>query len=419
MTDTLFWVWLQTALGVGSIKTDCVVRAGLSPEQLYRMTGQQLEQTGFLSAGEAKAMKACTLETATTILRRAKELDCDVITPEHPHYPENLTHIARMPCVLYVRGDLSTLSNEHLLTMVGTRDSTREGEYAAFRLARDLAAAGCTVVSGLAVGIDCASHEGALSLGGRTIGILACGLDVDYPRPSAGLKKRILENSGVLMTEFPFGLTAMRHHFNIRNRLLSGISAGVVVVEAPARSGALNTANHALEQGKDVFAVPGGIFKNTSVGCNRLIREGGRIVINGYSILEEYIGRFPASIDPHQVQPRIEQAARLWEKQQQERRKREADAGITPFEPAKERKKKQTPIKRAAKPEAALPVEIPDMSDNAHKIYEVLCFEPSDCCTIAQNTGLRIMEIMSALTELELLGLAQPAPGQRFALKKT
>lgn len=285
MTDVIYWIWMQRALGAGSIKTDKVLRQIGSPDLLYHMTREQIADTGLFAPGEIDKIKSVSLEDAQEIVRLAGKYACTIVTPDDMNYPVGFQNIACMPCVLYVKGDLSGLNEELMLTLVGTRESTAYGENTARRLSYDLAAAGCVVVSGLAVGIDYASHEGALAAHGRTIGLLACGQDIDYPSLSHDLKKSILDSGGALISEFPFGEKPFRYHFNIRNRLLSGISAGVVVVQAPERSGALNTARHALEQNRDIFAVPGEIFDVSMAGCNRLIRDGGKIVIDRKSVV--------------------------------------------------------------------------------------------------------------------------------------
>lgn len=432
MTDACYWIWLQTAMGVGSLRTDRMIREGISPEALYQMSPEELAATGLFSKGEARALKALSLEEAQRSVEKARALGCAILTPEHPHYPKNLTHIDRMPCVLYLLGTVASLADQLVLTMVGTRSSTEYGEYATYRLSHDLAAAGCTVVSGLAVGIDRAAHEGALSVGGRTIGFLACGLDVDYPSASRDLKKRILQTGGALISEFPFGMPALPHNFNIRNRLLSGISAGVVVVQAPLVSGALITARHALAQNRDVFAVPGGIFDKNAAGCNRLIRDGAGMVVNAYSILGEYIGRFPTSIDARTVTGKIEAATKQLRRNGVKLPPSFAKKDASPVGDFADKAPQAQPAFAAEQP-AAKSADMPaperrklagealerlSLSASARAIYDALDFAGADCCAIAQQTGLRIMDIMAGLTELELCGLVEPRPGQRYAVSE-
>lgn len=415
MADDLFWIWLQEALGAGSIKTDRVIRELGSPEMFYRMTRTEMADFGF-APKEVDKIKATGLDRAKENLRLAKRYGCSVITPDHKDYPENLAHIDGMPCVLYVLGDLSGLSDELVITMVGTRESNEYGEACAMRLSHDLAAAGCTVTSGLAVGIDYACHEGALSAGGRSIGMLACGMNVDYPLASRSLKRRILDRNGVLITEFPFGERAHRYCFNIRNRLLSGIASGVVVVQAPEQSGALNTARHALEQNKDVFAVPGGIFDPVMTGCNKLIQDGAKIVVNVYSILEEFIGRFPPSVTPEKIVEKVQTASG------------KAPVAVTLKSPRKVKPAAQDAADTGLLMVAQEPPGVPrkldeaelahlEISDTSKKIYALLDSVPAECETIADRTQFPVMEVMAAMTELELTGLVQALPGKRYIVR--
>ena len=410
MADGLYWIWLQEALGAGSIKADRVIREIGAPEKLYRMSEEELRATGIFAPKEIERIRSADLRKAEENLRLSRRCRCAVITPDSPDYPEALTNIDGMPCVLYVLGDLRGLREELVLTLVGTRTSTDYGEQCARRLAYDLASAGCTVASGLAVGVDYAAHDGALAANGRSVGLLACGLDIDYPSESRGLKRRILDEGGVLMTEFPFGERPQRYNFNIRNRLLAGISAGVVVVQAPEQSGALNTARHALDQNRDVFAVPGEIFDPSMTGCNRLIKDGAKLVLNVYSILEEYIGRVPAGIDAHTVVRKI----------------RAAGQDVNP-QPLNGPRKVPRPSMGEALPlmvaqEAVPPAERPGesalgelgVSEEARSLYAALGDLPEGAEPLAGRAGLTAAQALAALTELELFGLVRALPGGRY-----
>lgn len=218
-------------------------------------------------------------------LKRIEELDIEVISYKDPRYPVNLKNIFDPPFLLYVRG---TLEEQDLdaLAIVGTRRATVYGKLTARRLARDLAREGVTVVSGMARGIDTEAHRGALEAGGRTIAVLGCGLDIVYPPENRGLMEEIIKK-GAVISEFSLGEEPQAPHFPQRNRIISGLSKGVLVVEAPLKSGALITANFALDQGRDVFAVPGNISNPNSHGTNGLIKEGAKLVESMEDVLEE------------------------------------------------------------------------------------------------------------------------------------
>lgn len=407
MTDVVFWAWLQDAIGLGSAKADRIIRELGSPEALYGKSARALEALGMFAPKEIERLRSTTLDRAREQIRTAERLGCAAIGPDHPDYPEALTNIDAMPCILYVKGSLSGLSDELVITMVGTRSATEYGLASAHRLSHDLATAGCTIVSGLATGIDTASHEGALRAGGRTIGLLACGLDVDYPAASGELKRRILDAGGALVTEFPFGTGVNRGSFSIRNRLLSGIASGVVVVQAPERSGALITARYALQQNRDVFAVPGGIFDPSMTGCNKLARDGAKVVVNVYSILEEYIGRFPKRIDARTVVAKIRHAS--------------GDAEKPPQNAPRRVKGVKVGAKPAAPPEQPAPPRADDsalaqrgVTPQARAVYAKLGARPLERDELAALAGLGPAETLAALTELELTGFARAVAGGRY-----
>ncbi len=406
MEDSVFWIWLQQALGIGSIKTDWVIRELGSPEMLYRMSEQELAATGRFAPKEIERIRSASLEEARWQQNRAKRLGCTLVTPDHPAYPASLTNIDCMPCVLYVLGKLDGINDELPITIVGTRDCDAYGVSTARHLGYGLAAVGATVVSGLAVGIDTAAHEGALQACGRTVGIMACGMDVGYPQASRRLKRQILDRGGALLSEFPFGVRAYGYHFNIRNRILAGISAGVVVVQAPETSGALNTARHALSQNRDVFAVPGQIFDARMKGCNRLIADGGKMVLGLSSILEEYQGRYPPCIQLERLPELLKQEVR--------------DIDI---EEVAQRQPVQSPrkVERSLSDEESPPAlseqpepEERDLSPEAAKIYQLLNRQPTDFDTISYASGFPVARLLSILTELELEGLVEQLPGKRY-----
>lgn len=205
-----------------------------------------------------------------------------IVLSSSPDYPVLLKDISDSPPLLYVLGSLS--KEDANVAFVGSRHATPYGRGAAEKLARELSAQGMTIVSGGAVGIDAASHRGALNGGGRTIAVLGCGLDIDYPRENRELFQTIAE-SGALVSEYPLGSQPETWHFPLRNRLISGMSEGVLVVEAPIKSGALNTAKWAAEQGRQLMAIPGNIDRPTSLGTNELLKDGASLILSSDDIL--------------------------------------------------------------------------------------------------------------------------------------
>lgn len=251
-----------------------------------------------ISAGLPEVYRVCRLTGPEAgRFARAKERDyardietlarlgARIVTIHDDEYPANLRQIYDPPPMLFVRGRLEPV-DERAIAVVGTRRATAYGRMATETLARGLAARRITVVSGLAVGADAAAHRGALAAGGRTIGVLACGIDVPYPRDTMELREKMVTR-GAVISEFPLGTPARQGRFRIRNRLISGLALGVLVTEAPERSGALLTANLAANQGRQVFAVPGSVNSQFSRGTHALLRDGARLVESVDDILDE------------------------------------------------------------------------------------------------------------------------------------
>ncbi len=401
VTDSLFWIWMQEVLGPGSLKARQVLELAGPPENLYNMSRHQLSDLGCFAPKEIEHILSCrSLEKAQTNQRKAARVGARILTPDLPEFPANLTNIDGLPCVLYVLGELDGLEDQLTIAMVGTRKCTEYGKKAARQLAFDLSKAGCAIVSGLAAGIDFVCHEGALEAGGRTIGFLACGLDVDYPQSSNRLKRRILNQGGALVTEFPFREAPHAYHFAIRNRLISGISNGVIVVQAPASSGALITARHAAEQGKEVFALPGEIFDWTMAGCNALIRDGAKMVLSAASVLEEYKNLLPDAADLGNL------PQRLWEQ--------EAPEGAhLPKKVKKTPPLKEQPVPLAAKKQ---PEDL-GLTGLAAQVYRLLGSAPKELELLCQDSGAPVEELLTVLTQLELLGLVKNLPGRRYCLQ--
>jgi DNA processing protein len=283
--DPRYWIGFQLTPNMGPVRTRLLVDHFGSPEAAWRAPEAALRATG-LSSDLCNAIvhtrKSVDLDREIEKLDRhgvrAIAVDCD-------DYPRLLRHIPAQPTVLYMKGTIEPI-DDLSIGIVGTRRSTTYGVDMTRQIAGDLAAAGVTIVSGLARGIDTVSHDAALSAGGRTIAVCGCGLDTIYPPQNRRLAERII-GSGALISEYPIGIPPDGPHFPARNRIISGLSRGVLVIEAPRRSGALITTNFALDQGRDVYAVPGSALSRQSEGCHELIRAGATLVTNAEHILED------------------------------------------------------------------------------------------------------------------------------------
>ncbi len=243
-----------------------------------------LQSCPRITQADLRALAEATRADIAATMARLGELGASLVCFGTEQYPKLLAEIDDPPPLLYVKGEV-TRSDELAVAIVGTRRCTAYGETIAEELAASLARRGFTIVSGLAVGIDAAAHRGALSAGGRTIGVMACGIDIDYPKSNAKLRAE-MEQSGAAVSEMPLGATPRREVFPQRNRIVSGLALGAIVVEAPVKSGALITADLALDQGREVFAVPGDIKSPSSRGCHALIRDGARLVESAEDVVD-------------------------------------------------------------------------------------------------------------------------------------
>ncbi len=284
MTESEAWLALNAA-ELPPRKTLELLEHHSSPVALMSAPAPAVASAVRLTPAEAGRLARARERDYRAQLGKLIDLGCRLVTIRDGEYPANLRHIYDPPPVLFVRGSLLPC-DVRAVAVVGTRRVTPYGRLVSETLGRDLGARGVTVVSGMAVGADAAAHRGALSAGGRTIGVLACGIDVPYPRDTLELREAAV-SQGAVISEVPLGAPARRHRFHIRNRLISGLSLGVIVTEAPERSGALITAHAAANQGREVFAVPGSVNSQFSRGTHALLRDGARLVESVDDVLDE------------------------------------------------------------------------------------------------------------------------------------
>ena len=355
------WILLSKVSNLGPKRCRELVRHFRSPGKV-------------LSASVKKLMEVPGIgkEVALSIVRARESIDVEkdleymdevgitLVNFQDSLYPVNLRTISNPPFLLYVRGELKK-EDENAVAIVGTRRATTYGRLTARRLARDLGRRGVTIVSGMARGIDTAAHQGALEVGARTIAVLGCGIDVVYPPENRKLMEEIVKN-GAVVSEFPLGTLPEAPNFPQRNRIISGLSKGVLVVEAPLRSGALITVDFALEQGREVFAVPGQINSPTSQGVNRLIKEGAKLVESVEDVMEEL--------------------------------------GFSLCED-------RAAMKRAEEKERSLSLE-------EKKIFSLLKDVPVHIDFIISGSGMSASKVAAVLVDLQLKGLIRELPGKLF-----
>jgi DNA processing protein len=285
-TATLDWLAISLTPGLGPTKSRKLVEHFGSPEAVLRASLTELEATGIQVVSAQSLATGKSAEMAREETAKAAEAGTTVIGMDNPSYPLRLKEIYDPPLILYVRGNPEVLAQPGI-AMVGTRHPTPYGTGMAERLACDLASQGLVIISGMARGVDTASHRGAISAKGKTLAVFGTGVDVIYPKENSRLSEQILALGGALISEFRLGTFAAPQNFPIRNRILSGMSLGVLVVEAAEYSGTRITARCALEQNRDVFAVPGNVINKNSWGPNTLIKQGAKLVATWEDVWED------------------------------------------------------------------------------------------------------------------------------------
>ena len=377
--DQKYWIALKSVDGVGNIGFKNLIDAFGSPRSVFKASLHTLTVVpgiGKITAANIKDFnKWKKIEEDIQLI---KKHNADIITYQDHIYPRSLLNIYDFPPFLYVKGLLR--ENDINIAVVGSRLASTYGKFSTERLCRELALKGITVVSGLARGIDSAAHKGALAGKGRTIAVLGCGLDVIYPSENEKLYEEIV-SQGAVITEFPFGSPPAASNFPARNRIISGISLGVVVVEANEKSGSLITAKLALEQGREVFAVPGSIDSAGSRGTHKLIKQGAKLIENVYDILEEIL-------------PQVDKTQEHCH-----------NIHVSGEGKHKERVTQETKV-------------FSGLTDIENAVLKVLSLKAIDIDGIIIATGLKPNDVLNILLTLELRGIIKQLPGKKFILNK-
>jgi len=292
LNNVTMWLWLNEQVCLSRSKQTKLIEHFGNIEAIYNANLSDYTELDFLKEDELNLLTKKDLEPSVNTERRLSEINGGVITIDSPYYPEMLKDISSPPNVLYYRGNLVDLNAVLCIAMVGTRRATHYGKECALQLAKELSYMGVTIVSGLAMGIDAKSHEGALKGGSPTIAVIGCGVDQCYPPCNNHIMDDIIEK-GMVISEYPLGTHPDKFRFPERNRIISGICHGTLVVEADFKSGSLITAKYASEQNRDVFAVPGNINSTYSKGTNYLLKDGAHFVTNAEDILSFYRFDYP------------------------------------------------------------------------------------------------------------------------------
>lgn len=283
-----YWVWLSLLSKLNkNIKRNLLLKYK-EPKNIYKLEKKELIENNKIGEKTAEIILDENIRLRLdSYLKEMEKNKIDIITIKDKEYPNILKEIEDFPLMLYIKGNKNILNNKNI-AIIGCRECTEYGRKAAVYFSYNLAKENITIVSGLAKGIDTYSHIGALKAGGKTIAVLGNGLDIIYPKQNEKIYEKIVKFGGAIITEYPLGTKPEKNNFPERNRIISGMSKGVLIIEAKEKSGTIITADFALDQGRDVFAVPGNINSVNSVGTNKLIKEGAMPVTNFRDVLENF-----------------------------------------------------------------------------------------------------------------------------------
>lgn len=375
-----YFIWLQCALGQGNAKSIRILEHFGSAEAVFKSSFEERAKSRLFSAKELARMEAVSLTNSLEIMAKCREEGIDIIPFGDARYPACLANICDVPLVIYVKGKMPDFDNLPAVTIVGPRKVSEFGKKAAYSLGYRLAASGITVVSGGALGTDTYAHAGALKAGGKTVMCLGCGICSDYLKENAKLRNAV-SKSGCLISEYPPDAEASRYTFPIRNRIMSALGLGTVVIEAGVKSGSLITARHANEQGRDVFVIPGSPDDKKYAGSNSLLRDGAKPLLDVSDIFNEYILQFPDKInigkayDKPIINKKTKTEAKVFEKNEK--------------------------------------ISIKTLSKEAEIVYNYLdkqIFLPEEI----NAPELSGSQLLAALTELEMEFLIEAMPGGRY-----
>ena len=399
----VYWIWFAELRGISLWKKRQLLERFRDPEEIWLAEGKAFP------ADMAQALENKDLTRAREIETLCARQHIHVITYADRAYPERLRNIEDPPMVLYVKGHLPDWQAQPVIGVVGTRSASPYGLNTARLLGSQIAVCGALVVSGVATGIDAAAMEGALEVGLPAVGVVAGGVDVVYPAKNRGLYQRT-EKNGCILSEYPPGTRPWPAYFLQRNRIISGISNGVLVVEAPEKSGALNTARHAFSQGRDMFAVPGNLGVDSCLGSNALLQEGAFAALSGWDVVKHYAPLYPGVVEKRPVpmgNPRQTEPAKV------------AESAVTTQNTGK---KKETPSKNAIDntPKSTYSVinkRPANLNDQEQAILALLSEAPVLPDAVLDAANLPSGTVQSVLTRLAIKGLVQYHPDGRISRK--
>lgn len=392
MTDrTRYWIWLTQATGYCNPKHRHLCSVYSDIKTLYDGGEAELRLCGVFTEGEISRLLKTDISVADSIIARCNELGYSVLSFEDGDYPSCLADTDTAPAVLYIQGTLPDFDSINSVSIVGTRKATVYGVRTAFELGANLSDAGFVVVSGGALGIDCAAHRGVLQQGGVTVCVLGCGIDYDYLRENKGMREAIADK-GAVISEYPPGTSASNRNFPQRNRIISALTKGLIVVEAPKGSGSMITVGYALTQGKDIFAVMGNVDSPYSEGSNALIKDGAVPVTSYRDVAEFYLG---VGFDYKPARKFTDE--------------------IISAVPTKLRNATD-PTKKDNSPLPSHKSHI-DLSEEEKAVYYLIGNTPIHTDSIAEQSGLPVHKVLRILSVLEMNDLVKDISGRNYVIK--
>lgn len=404
MSNLKYWIWLTGRKGLAGQNAVRVLNHFGSPERVYFSDPEEYGLLDGLSDVAVKSLADKSLDSANQILGDCDRLGIRILTIQDATYPERLAAIHQPPMVLYTKGRQVAFDEEAAVAIVGTRDATPYGVWAASQLSMELTRSGALIVSGMAEGIDAAAVRGALKAGGPVVSVLAGGIDVVYPREHRGLYADVAA-AGTLISEYPPGTAHYGGQFPVRNRIISGLSVGVIAVESKRFGGTMHTISHALDQDRDIYAVPGPMDAPSSEGTNRLIQEGAaKLILSSDDVICEMIDRFPN---------RLRYRSAMGAETTRERLDGVAEASLP-----KDKSAPKTEVRKAEKQPDAEYINWQDcklkLTDDQQAVF--LAFEGKTLRSddLVELTQMPARRVLSALTILQIHGYVVEESGKRF-----
>lgn len=409
----IYWLWLHCALGAGGNKSDEILSHFSSAKALFEAGEEGRRASGIFTDSQLTKLKNTSLDQAQKLLKQCELEKISIITIGDKAYPYCLRNISKPPYVLFYKGALPDFDSTPTLCVIGTRKVTDYGYKCAYSLSGRLSRGGFLIVSGGALGSDTAAHLGALLTGGKTVAVLPCGFNSNYLAANKKLRSDILSTGGCLITEFSPEEDVRKSNFYTRNRLMSALSSGVIVTEAPIKSGALITAAHAAEQNKDIFVILGKPDDVNYEGCYSLYRDGAKAVSLITDVFSEYVYRFNDKISIEMAMAKPLPSYKSYNNEE-EKRDNEIIKRVkkTPY------KLKEQPINKvqiSEKNEINKKILPETLSKNTKMIYNQLdkqIFSCDDLLSSEVNSSMAL----AAVGELELYGLIEAIPGGRYKL---